>query len=329
MNFRTVEPLIDEDEHPSISSRHSRLQPAAPTGAQKQEPKQNIGNGSCRKICLFCLITFSFSAIVAGLAVYVSLTRQSRITCEQNHQRLWVDHQEMNRTERQCQQRLHELNSTLESRTSENSRLDLSRRTCLKNLSALNNNVSNLENNISVLNYNLSELNKTHNNLRHQFKQLEMKERIITERQALMCQYFTSIREKTCPQHWIENEDRCYFTFTLEKSYDGAREHCSNFDAMLLEINSSEEDDFVSTSVAHPFVTYWIGKCGDGNVDSDLLYKMFSKWHTCRECNLHSRGYSCNSTYRFICEKSAHLYPDIPEEIQGLCQQPVGPTSIK
>ncbi|XP_072890966.1 uncharacterized protein [Hemitrygon akajei] len=328
MNFRTVEPLMDEDADPSISSRHSRLQTAAPTGAQKQEPKQNIGNRQDRKICLLCLVTFSFGAIVAGLAVYVSQTRQSLITSDQNYHRLWEQHQEMNRTQRQCKQQVHELNSALEFRTSENSLLDLSQRICLNNLSAMHNNLTILENNNSVLNSDLSELNRTHNDLRHQFNQLEMKYRNITEDKAQICQYLTRRTEQTCPKNWIEKEDSCYFISTLEKSYDGSREHCSNFDARLLEINSNQEDDFVSTSVADRFVTYWIGKCRDGNVISFLLYKMYYKWHTCRECNLHSRGYSCNSTYRFICEKSAHLNPDIPEEIQGPCQQPLGPTSI-
>ncbi|XP_059818756.1 natural killer cells antigen CD94-like [Hypanus sabinus] len=123
--------------------------------------------------------------------------------------------------------------------------------------------------------------------------------------------------EQTCPPNWIENENRCYFISSLEKPYNGAREHCSNLDARLLEINSPEEEDFVSISIVTRFRTYWIGKCRDGTVSPDLLYKMFFKWHTCRECNLHSQSYSCNSTYRFICKKSARLYQDIPEEIKG------------
>ncbi|XP_072891663.1 C-type lectin 6-like [Hemitrygon akajei] len=207
LNFRKEEPRIDENEDPPISSGPGGVTTTAQTGAQKQEPKQNIGNRTCRKICLLCPVTIGLVAIVAGLSIY----------------------------------------------------------------------------------------------------------------------------EQTCPQNWSEKKDRCYYVSSVEKSYDNAREHCSNFDARLLEINSNEEEDFVSISIGHRFGTYWIGKCRYGNVVSNLLYKMFNRPPTCRECDSSgwSYTYSCNRKHRFICEKATHLYPDIPEEIQGLCQQPVGPTSVK
>ncbi|XP_059815856.1 C-type lectin domain family 9 member A-like [Hypanus sabinus] len=180
-------------------------------------------------------------------------------------------------------------------------------------------------NNLSALNFNLSDLKRRHSDLGHQFTEMETKYRSVNETKAQICELLTSRKEQTCPPNWIENENRCYFISSLEKPYNGAREHCSNLDARLLEINSPEEEDFVSISIVTRFRTYWIGKCRDGTVSPDLLYKMFFKWHTCRECNLHSQSYSCNSTYIFICEKSARLYQDIPEEIKGLCQQTVGP----
>ncbi|XP_072891369.1 uncharacterized protein [Hemitrygon akajei] len=315
---------IDDYEDPSTASGPAEVSVAAQTGAQKQEPKQNIGNGSCRKICLLCLVTFAVGAIVAGISIYVLQTRQSVITADRNYRRLWEQHQEMNRTQRQCQQQVHELNSTLESRTSENSRLDLSQRTCLNNLSAMNNNLTILENNNSVLNSDLSELKRTHNDLRHQFNQLEMKNGNITENKAQICQYLTRRREQTCPQNWIKNEDRCYFISKIANTYDGASQHCSEHDSRLFEINSSKENNFVSNAVFRS-VTYWIGKCANRKEASDLLYKMYYGSRTCIKCGS-SNFYSCNRKYRFICEKSAHLCPDIPEEIRGLCQQPFGPT---
>ncbi|XP_072893062.1 uncharacterized protein [Hemitrygon akajei] len=223
----------------------------------------------------------------------------------------------MNRTQRQCQQRVHELISTLESRTFENSLPDLSQRSGLNNLST--------PNNITLLNLALSDLNRTHSDLRHQFNQLERKYRNITENKAEICQYLTRRREQTCSQDWIKNEDRCYFISKVIKFYDGARQHCSEHDSRLLEINSNEEKKFVSNAVNRS-VTYWIGKCADRSVDSDLLYNLKYGSLTCNKCGW---DYSCKSHYRFICEKSAPLYPDIPEEIRGLCQHPVGPTSIK
>ncbi|XP_072890944.1 C-type lectin domain family 12 member A-like [Hemitrygon akajei] len=234
----------------------------------------------------------------------------------------------MNRTQRQCQQQVHELNSTLESRTSDNSLLDLSQRTCLNNLSAMNNNLTILENNISVLNSDLSELNRTHSDLRHQFNQLEMKYRNITESKAQICQYLTrrTVSEQTCPQIWMKYEDRCYFISKTANTYDGARQQCSELDSGLLEINSNKEKNFVSNAV-YQSVSYWIGKCADRNVASELLYKMSYGSTSCSNCGMYG-SYNCKWKHRFICEKSAHLSPDIPEEIRGFCQQPMGPTSI-
>ncbi|XP_059816064.1 CD209 antigen-like protein C [Hypanus sabinus] len=230
----------------------------------------------------------------------------------------------MNRTQRQYQQQVHELNTTLETRTSEYSHLVLSQRICLNNLSALNNNLTMLENNITTLSSELSEQKRTQSDLRHQLNQHEMTYRIINENKAQICQYLTSKRVPACPQEWIENEGRCYFLSNLEESYDGATEHCSIFDARLLKINSNQEEDFISTSMDNGNRAYWIGKCRDGKVDSNLLYKSY-RWFSCSKCNA-DWSTSCKNKHRFICEKSAHLCRDIPEEIRGLCQHPVGKT---
>ncbi|XP_072131839.1 uncharacterized protein [Mobula birostris] len=328
LKLRKDELLIDEYEDPPTASGPAEMSVTGHAGPHKQESKENFGNRSHRKICLLCLVTCALIAIVAAVSIFVSQTRQSLITSNRNYRRLWEQHQEMNRTQHQYQQRVHELNSTLKSRTFEHSRLHLSQRNCLKNISALNNNLSNLENNFTILNSELSELNQTHTDLRHECNQLETKYRIITETKAQICQYLNRRREQTCPPDWTEEESRCYFMSTSVKSYDGAREHCSKFDARLLEINSNVEKNFVSNDVTR-YTAYWIGKCANRNVASYLLYKVKYGWATCSKCDSHAWSYDCKGEYRFICEKSAYLYPDIPEEIQGLCQQPVGPTSIK
>ncbi|XP_059817957.1 uncharacterized protein LOC132389448 [Hypanus sabinus] len=98
--------IDDNQEHP-IASGHAEVSVAAETGAQKQEPKQNIGNRSVRKISLLCLVTIGLVAMVAGLSIYVSQTRQSLITSDRNYRRLWEQHQEMNRTQHQYQQQVH------------------------------------------------------------------------------------------------------------------------------------------------------------------------------------------------------------------------------
>ncbi|XP_072131711.1 uncharacterized protein [Mobula birostris] len=347
LKLRKDELLIDEDEDPPIASGCAKMSVTGQAdsetstytalnlgkdklliGPHKQESKENFGNRSHRKICLLCLVTCALIAIVAAVSIFVSQTRQSLITSNRNYRRLWEQHQEMNRTQRQYQQQVHELNSTLKSRTFEHSRLHLSQRNCLKNISALNNNLSNLENNFTILNSELSELNQTHTDLRHECNQLETKYRIITETKDQICQYLNRRREQTCPPYWTKEEGRCYFISTSVKSYDGAREHCSKFDARLLEINSNVEKNFVSNDVTR-YTAYWIGKCANRNVASYLLYKVSYGWATCSKCDSYAWSYDCKGEYRFICEKSAYLYLDIPEEIQGLCQQPVGPTSIK
>ncbi|XP_059817719.1 oxidized low-density lipoprotein receptor 1-like [Hypanus sabinus] len=143
------------------------------------------------------------------------------------------------------------LNSTLESTISENSHLNLSQRTCLDNLSAL----------IS----NLSVLKRRDSELLNQLIVVKKKYRSVNETKTRICELLTSRRgEHTCPQNWIGNVDRCYFISSLEKPYAGAREHCSNFDARLLEINSDQEENFIAISIASGPGIYWIGKCGEG-----------------------------------------------------------------
>ncbi|XP_072890909.1 C-type lectin domain family 9 member A-like [Hemitrygon akajei] len=187
------------------------------------------------------------------------------------------------------------------------SQIRQSEETCHRNYHELN---STLQSRLSALKSNLSVYKQIHSDLRHQF-----------------CKFLTSRRETTCPQEWIKNEDSCYFISTFGASYDGARQNCSELDSRLLEINSSEEKKFVSNAVQR-YVTYWIGKCADRNVASDLLYELNYETPTCSQCGSNYR-YSCKGNFRFICEKTAYLYPDIPEEVRGLCQLPFRPTSIK
>ncbi|XP_059814674.1 low affinity immunoglobulin epsilon Fc receptor-like [Hypanus sabinus] len=357
LKFQKEEPSIDEDEDPPISSGPSVPSTTAETAAQEQESKIKIGNRPYRLIFLLCLVTSALIVTVAGLSIHVSQIRQSQITSGRNFQLFWDEYHEMNRTQRQCRLQFHELNSTLQSKILENSHLDLSQRTCLKNLSALNSNLSDLKRmhsdlrhqftemetkyrsvnetkaqicelltsrrvsqipesqmtcdrnfqlfweechemnrtqrqcrlqvhelnstlestisekshldlsrrtclrNLSELNSNLFDLKRINSDHRHQFSEMETKYRSVNETKTQICELLTSRKgELTCPQNWIGNGDRCYFISSLEKPYDGAREHCSNFDARLLEINSKEEEEFVSISVGEESRTYWIGK---------------------------------------------------------------------
>ncbi|XP_072131850.1 uncharacterized protein [Mobula birostris] len=308
LNFRKDDVPINEIEDPPIASAPGRLPDTEPTDAHKQEPNENSGDRSDGKICLLCLVMCVLVAMMVGLSIYVLQLRQSLIICDRNYRRLWKQHQEMNRTQLQYQLNVHELNSTLESRISEYSR------------------ISTLENNITVLNSDLSVLNRAHTNLRHQFNHVDMKYKNITESKAQICQYLTRRREQTCFQDWIRKADRCYFISTLKTSYIEAKQHCSNFDARLLEINSKAEENIVFNALSHHYGAYRCGKCEDGEETSSLIYKYSTGRSVCVNCDSDGWRNYCNHQHRFICKKCTHSCTDIPERIQGLCQQSVGPT---
>ncbi|XP_072891093.1 uncharacterized protein [Hemitrygon akajei] len=276
-----TEVLIDEDEDPSIAVRPAELSVAAQ--AVSQIPQSQIT--SDRK--------------------YHELNSTLQSTCDRNYQLLREENREMNRTQRQCRRQVHELNATLESTISENSHLNLSQRNCLNNLSALNSN--------------LSDLKQMHSDLRQQFTEMETKYRSVNETKAQICELLTSRRELTCPQNWIVNENRCYFISSLEKPYEGAREHCSKFDASLLEINSKEEENSVSNALAHQNRAYWIGKCEGREAASRLMYKNANGTSVCGTCDSELWRSHCNGQHRFICMKSADMFTDIPEKVQDLC----------
>ncbi|XP_072891079.1 uncharacterized protein [Hemitrygon akajei] len=185
---------------------------------------------------------------------------------------------------------------------------------------------STLQSKLSALNSNLSDLNRMHSDLRHQFTKMETKYRSVNETKAQICELLTSRREQMCSEDWATNKDRCYFVSTFETSFRRAIQECSNRDSWLLEINSRDEASFVPRSVPRNYA-YWIGQCANGNVDFGRLYKLSSAGSSCSVCKSRRRGDNClHYKHRFICEKSAHSRPDIPERIQVLCQQPGEPT---
>ncbi|XP_072106830.1 uncharacterized protein [Mobula birostris] len=298
-------------------------------------------------IWLTCVLAATLFLTGICWRIHVLQICQSLIASDQKYQRLLEEYQEMNRTQRQRRLQNDELNSTLEYRTTENSRLDLSLRTCLKNVSALDNNVSVLESklfvlesnhstlenkvlvlesNLSVLSSNLSDQRQMQTHLLDNFRHLEIKYGALNETKAEICQLLSSRKEQAFSQDWIRNEDRCYFISTIERSYDEAKQHCWNSDSNLLEINSTEEENFVIKAVHDQRSSFWIGKCKAVKVASHVVYQMSVGKFVCSECKWYSHLYPCSRDHhRFICETSAALCPDISEKIQELCQQPVGP----
>ncbi|XP_072890936.1 uncharacterized protein [Hemitrygon akajei] len=173
----------------------------------------------------------------------------------------------------------------------------------------------------------LSDLNRVHNDLRHQFTEMETKYRSVNETNNQICELLTSRREQGCYQDWIRNENRSYFISTVNTSYDEAKQYCSISYSTLLEINSAEEQKFVVKAVRDQRSSYWIGKCKDGKVASNVMFRMYGGVPECGECTWYTELKHCSQVRtRFVCEKSAPLCPDISEKIRDLCQQPVEPT---
>ncbi|XP_072893083.1 C-type lectin domain family 9 member A-like isoform X1 [Hemitrygon akajei] len=163
--------------------------------------------------------------------------------------------------------------------------------------------------------------------LRHQFTEMEAKYRSVNETKAQICELFNSRREQASSQDWIRNKGGCYFISTFHISYDEAKQYCSKSDSKLIEINSAEEEKFVDKAVRDQGTSYWIGKCKDGKVSSNVVYRMYGGDPECGVCSYDFENKACSQVrYRFICEKSAALCPDISEKLQDLCQQPVGPS---
>ncbi|XP_072891686.1 C-type lectin domain family 9 member A-like [Hemitrygon akajei] len=203
------------------------------------------------------------------------------------------------------------------------SQIRQSKETCHQNYHELN---STLQSKLSALNSNLSDLKQMHSDLRHQFTEMETKYRSVNETKAQICELLTSRREQTCSKGWITNKDRCYYVSTFETSFRRAMQECSNRDSRLLEINSSDEASLVSHKLLYRNLAHWIGKCENGTVGLALLYNVSPGTSDCTDCEPHVRRHPCAGDRRFICEKSAPLFPDIPEKIQSLCQQPVEST---
>ncbi|XP_059815974.1 C-type lectin domain family 9 member A-like [Hypanus sabinus] len=159
--------------------------------------------------------------------------------------------------------------------------------------------------------------------VRHKFTEMETKYRSINETKAQICEYLTSRSEQTCSENWVTNKNWCYYVSTFVTTLYKAIQECSNRDSRLLEINSKDEANFVSRNLVNQTRIYWIGKCENRNASFRLLYKGLSGTPYCWQCDptAVSMKYPCDRDQHFICEKS--LLPDIPEKIQGLCQQPV------
>ena len=72
----------------------------------------------------------------------------------------------------------------------------------------------------------------------------------------------------SCPPGWISRSGSCYFVSTYSKTWHEARTICQGFDAHLVIINDSAENQFLKALVTRSF---WIG-LSDLEVEGNLKF---------------------------------------------------------
>uniref|UniRef100_A0A8C3F7E2 C-type lectin domain-containing protein n=1 Tax=Chrysemys picta bellii TaxID=8478 RepID=A0A8C3F7E2_CHRPI len=134
---------------------------------------------------------------------------------------------------------------------------------------------------------------------------------------------FTSIK---CPPGWQQFQKSCYFFSTSAKSWQDAKQFCTDHGSGLVIVNTEEEQMFLSNQITNPDV-YWLGlsdsaKEGEWRwVDGSLLSLSF--WrpgepnNAAEECGtLHSDGNwnnaTCSSTEHWICERQWEVSHSLP-----------------
>ncbi|XP_023565320.1 C-type lectin domain family 9 member A isoform X2 [Octodon degus] len=129
-----------------------------------------------------------------------------------------------------------------------------------------------------------------------------------------------------CPHNWIQNGESCYFVFESWKIWHSAKEDCLKKRSNLLQIDSKEEMNFISSSLqkVKPSSDYWVGLSQDQATgwwfwhdDSSPLPELLPKKKAesmspqtiSQLCGYltHNSLYatSCTSWKYFICEKKA------------------------
>ncbi|KAK7079207.1 hypothetical protein SK128_003943 [Halocaridina rubra] len=79
--------------------------------------------------------------------------------------------------------------------------------------------------------------------------------------------YICKITIKTCPAGFTYNNKKCYYTTTLQETWDVARQKCKEFgnEADLVSIHNDEENYYFGEILGHTSEATWIGLRYDNN----------------------------------------------------------------
>ena len=84
---------------------------------------------------------------------------------------------------------------------------------------------------------------------------------------------FLLFLNSACQQGWIGNGTSCYKLFASYITWENAKEECEEWNASLVKVESSEENDFIKTELlpTHKNGNYWIG-LSDSDNEGDWMW---------------------------------------------------------
>ena len=83
---------------------------------------------------------------------------------------------------------------------------------------------------------------------------------------------FLLLLNSACQQGWIGKGTSCYKLFTSNNTWKNAKEECEKWNATLVKVESSEENDFIKTELSPTkYRNYWIG-LSDSDKEGDWMW---------------------------------------------------------
>ncbi|OWF46013.1 perlucin-like protein [Mizuhopecten yessoensis] len=142
--------------------------------------------------------------------------------------------------------------------------------------------------------------------------------------------------QSSCPEGWVSNIEACYHISRDTEEWVTAEEMCKLYGATLVQIETLEEDKFLSEHLRNYSQVYndhefWIG-LSDWALEGNFIWvpegltPLYTNWgpgepdndHKDQHCTIiytqeHYQWYdrTCNQQYSYICEKTTSANPGI------------------